>query len=477
MSRSRGLITWLAVAGLLTTVAAGAQDYVGHDTCKPCHSGIYDNYIQTGHPYKLNKVDNGLPPQYPFSVVPSPPEGYTWDDVTYVIGGYNWKARFLDENGYIITGPTVQWNLENETWSGYHADEAPGTKPYNCGTCHTTGWQTTEDNGGLRQDGLEGMAGTFAAPGVECEGCHGPGGDHAAAPSTANISKDTSKELCGSCHFRDSEHRIAASGGFIRHHEQYDELVNSPHRFMDCGQCHDPHKSVVNELGGTTNGADCTVCHAGVAVLVPEMQDHDCDTCHMPKVSKSAIVTESFGDDTGFLGDIQSHTYKLNNDPDAPMFTEDGKFVLLDAEGDAVIRVEYACGGCHNGSEAPAQTVDWMYANAAIVHNGDLTTAVARLEDIGAPVDFALHQAYPNPFNPTTNIRYDVSQPSSVRFEVRNAVGGLVNVIVDEQQAPGRYLATWEGNDVAGRPVASGVYFGQLQAGDFRQTVRMTLVR
>jgi len=198
------------VAVLLAPLGVYGADYVGHDACKTCHAPIYDNYIQSGHPYKLNKVVDGQPPTYPFSEVPNTPEGFTWDDVTYVIGGYNWKARFVDLDGYIITGDAVQYNLETKGWVGYHADEAVGTKPYDCGKCHTTGWQTLEENGGVHQDGLPGMAGTFAAPGVECEQCHGPGSDHIGGPSKTNIQKDTSKELCGSCHFRDSGHKIAA---------------------------------------------------------------------------------------------------------------------------------------------------------------------------------------------------------------------------------------------------------------------------
>ena len=196
----------------------------------------------------------------------------------------------------------------------------------------------------------------------------------------------------------------------------------------------------------------------------------------MPKASKSAIVTESFDDDTGHLGDIQSHTFKLNTDPDAQMFTEDGKLLLLDDDGDAIVKVEYSCGGCHNGTEASEQSVDWMYANAAIVHAGG-ATAVAALEGIGAPAQYAVHEAYPNPFNPTTHVRYDLAQPEAVRFEVRNAIGGLVSVLVDERQVAGRYLATWDGADADGQAVASGVYFGYLQAGEFTRTVRMTLLR
>jgi len=463
---------------LVGAAGAFAADYVGHDACKTCHGPIYDNYIQTGHPFKLNKVEGGQAPIYPFSEVPNPPEGYTWDDVTYVIGGYGWKARFIDSNGYIITGDAVQYNLATQGWVGYHADEDPGTKPYTCGACHTTGWQTTDENGGVKQDGLEGMAGTFAAPGITCEQCHGPGSDHVGGPSEDNIVKDNSKELCGTCHFRDAEHRIAASGGLIRHHEQYDELVNSPHRFMDCITCHDPHKGVVYDLGGTKDQPTCTTCHGDVTVKVEAMAAHSCESCHMPKASKSAVKTGEFEreDDTGFLGDINSHTFRLNVDPNAKMFSDDGKFVNLDADGNAVVKVEYACAGCHNGVEASARSVDWMYANAEIVHTGG-PTAVEEIASPVLPVSAELHQNYPNPFNPATYIRFDLPEAGWVELSVYDVRGALVQSLVDEYHQAGRYLTTWNGLTEDGEEVASGVYFYRLQVGDLSLSRPMTLVR
>ncbi len=79
-------------------------EYVGSATCAGCHEETYNKFILSGHPYKLNKVVDGQPPEYPYSEVLEVPTGYTWDDISYVIGGYNWKARFIDQEGYIITG-------------------------------------------------------------------------------------------------------------------------------------------------------------------------------------------------------------------------------------------------------------------------------------------------------------------------------------------------------------------------------------
>ena len=92
-------------------------EYVGSETCGACHTDIYVEVIYSGHAWKLNRVMDGQAPTYPFTEVAEPPEGYTWDDISFVIGGYNWKARFVDMDGYIITGDeeaATQYNFANE---------------------------------------------------------------------------------------------------------------------------------------------------------------------------------------------------------------------------------------------------------------------------------------------------------------------------------------------------------------------------
>ncbi len=86
----------------------------------------------------------------------------------------------------------------------------------------------------------------------------------------------------------------------------------------------------------------------------------------------------------------------------------------------------------------------------------------------------------PNPFNPTTRIAYTVPAGSGavpVKLIVYDLGGRLVRVLVDRPEPAGPGVATWDGTDSNGRPVASGVYFYQLRALSDRETKRMVLLR
>ncbi|HEX9659909.1 MAG TPA: T9SS type A sorting domain-containing protein, partial [Rhodothermales bacterium] len=88
------------------------------------------------------------------------------------------------------------------------------------------------------------------------------------------------------------------------------------------------------------------------------------------------------------------------------------------------------------------------------------------------PSTFALHPNYPNPFNPSTTIRYDVPEQALVKIAVYDALGRLVEILSTKYQVPGTYAATW---DAAGRP--TGVYFVRMAAGTFVASRRMILIR
>ena len=92
-------------------------------------------------------------------------------------------------------------------------------------------------------------------------------------------------------------------------------------------------------------------------------------------------------------------------------------------------------------------------------------------------MDFALHQCVPNPFNPTTEIRFELSRGGAVRLEVYNVSGQRVCTLASGVWAAGAHSVTWEGRDTNGTPASSGVYFYRFESGDYSESKRMTLLR
>jgi len=347
--------------------------YIGSEACAQCHQDNYDKFIKSGHPYKLNKVVDGKAPTYPYTTLTYLPSGvngkYTWNDISYVIGGYGWKARYIDKNGYIITTDDSQYNLEDGSIVGYHADLDEGTKKYDCGRCHTTGWKSVAD-GGSPQDGLPGMDGEFFAGGIQCEACHGMGNVHAATQDKADISIDKSATFCGSCHYRNADHTIAASGGFIKHHEQYDALISGPHASMGCIDCHDPHASTKydNQAPGSGVTKECTVCHTDTKYAQTNIHNGaTCINCHMAKASKSAIKTND-----GLNGDLKTHIFKINPAADGPdnFFTDGGAIANANGLG---VPLNFICYKCHtdsngNGGGGSTKTMQELSTKATGFH-------------------------------------------------------------------------------------------------------------
>jgi len=98
--------------------------------------------------------------------------------------------------------------------------------------------------------------------------------------------------------------------------------------------------------------------------------------------------------------------------------------------------------------------------------------------ETGLPTAFALDRNYPNPFNPTTTIRYALPVASDVTLTIYDTLGRRIRTLVAATaQAAGYHTAQWDGRNAAGLSVASGVYLYQLAAGDFRQTHTMLLLK
>lgn len=122
-----------------------------------------------------------------------------------------------------------------------------------------------------------------------------------------------------------------------------------------------------------------------------------------------------------------------------------GRWRSIPLNGDTHVEVLLPIGG-------RAEVTAWMPLDAA------KEIAVA-----AAPLAFALHANYPNPFNAETQLSYTLARPGQVRLVVYNALGQRMRTLVDQFQAAGSYRLAWDGRDDGGRGVSSGLYFYRLE--------------
>jgi len=103
---------------------------------------------------------------------------------------------------------------------------------------------------------------------------------------------------------------------------------------------------------------------------------------------------------------------------------------------------------------------------------------VTGLDGPPIPERFALHPNVPNPFNPSTTIRYDVPAGGGhFTIEIFDVNGRLVRTLLSDEQTEGTKMITWRGDDGAGNDVSSGVYLCRMKAPGFEQTRKMLLLR
>lgn len=102
----------------------------------------------------------------------------------------------------------------------------------------------------------------------------------------------------------------------------------------------------------------------------------------------------------------------------------------------------------------------------------------AVVEDVpNLPLMFRLYQSYPNPFNPSTIVEYDLPRKSNVNITVYNVLGQKVKTLVSCTKPAGQHSVEWDGMDNHGRPVTSGVYFYRIIAGEHTETRKMLLLK
>jgi hypothetical protein len=139
--------------------------------------------------------------------------------------------------------------------------------------------------------------------------------------------------------------------------------------------------------------------------------------------------------------------------------------------------------GCTNliiYAEAPSQpagwNVNWNPGNRPVVWGHVVSDCDITIEVMPATT---LVGNFPNPFNPTTSIQYQVSgsEDQLVRIDVYNIKGQLVRTLVNDMHSAGEYSVVWNGTDGYGRSVGSGLYLYRMTAGEYTSVRRMIMLK
>lgn len=356
-----------------TDPSNGGATYLGSAACRACHPDIGTEVSLHGHTHVLNRIQ-GESPVFPSQAVrasvPNPPAGYTWDDISYVLGGYIRKAKFIDQNGFLVTtgvaSPLTQWDLAfpadgtAPAFVNYEpAANNPKSYEFSCFVCHATGPLPQDPSHPTFQENRPGFVGTWQEAGVQCEACHGPGSHHPSNTAARGLYVNTSAAACGTCHSRSTGSGvIAAAGGFIDHHQQYPELLASGgHAGFDCITCHDPHAGTNYDRANAIRN-ECTACHPNKNMALHEGKVYahgdygevlTCTSCHMPFATRSTSSVV-IGQSAGRVADMRTHIFRINTDPVdyTAMFSADLTQVRKAADGKAAVTLDFVCLRCHN---------------------------------------------------------------------------------------------------------------------------------
>jgi len=118
----------------------------------------------------------------------------------------------------------------------------------------------------------------------------------------------------------------------------------------------------------------------------------------------------------------------------------------------------------------------WLATNAGL---SELNVSATSLHEDrqSQPKQFQLYPAYPNPFNMSTTIKFQIKTNQHIRITIFDVNGRIVNTILNSKVAAGNYKITWNGKNTTGNEMASGIYFARVSVSNYISTLKLVMIK
>jgi hypothetical protein len=126
----------------------------------------------------------------------------------------------------------------------------------------------------------------------------------------------------------------------------------------------------------------------------------------------------------------------------------------------------------NDGDDEIYRNAGYMYTSEVHIYHVVNDATGINDDNSQIPSSFRLYPAYPNPFNASTTIQYDLVKNSPVEISIYNIMGQKIETLVDQRQEAGHHQVIWDASYVS-----SGIYFYKITAGDFTETKKMVLIK
>jgi hypothetical protein len=241
--------------------------------------------------------------------------------------------------------------------------------------------------------------------------------------------------------------------------------------------------------GGPETEDNCPI-DCATSIVPPELNSFSLSADSVNTSLNAAIVIYNIGA-SSYNATLSSYSLKLilNGGPinggeiieESGLFNEglyettiSGYFLFPagSSEGQWNVRVELNDINDNSINLSPSDLAQKNFQNYVIVDNASLGIPGAEL-----PLHFSLDQNFPNPFNPLTSLRYAIPESAIVKIIVYDVLGNIIKNILNKEQSPGFKTVQWDATNNQGEPVSAGLYICSIEAGDFRQTRKMILLK